>query len=98
MIYAGCGHFGIFPIRAIRCNARGPQVNQPDLFPRATIDTDSAPGAWLDALRFPCSYRTILLSPLEALDARLALRKAARLEHNPHRRGHITRKINAGAK
>jgi hypothetical protein len=64
------------------------------------IDTESAPGAWARELVSPCSYRTVLDDRLtqlgRELDARLALRKAARLEPNPHRRGHITRGINGG--
>ena len=37
------------------------------------------------------------LTHLQAeIDARLAQRKAARLEANPHKRGHLTRQINRG--
>ena len=42
-------------------------------------------------------WRTIRDMHNAARDRRLALRKAARQEANPWKRGHITRKINAGA-
>lgn len=63
---------------------------------RKVIDTESDPGAWAEALRyvqFPVSEYGFA----EQLERRLAARKAARLEPNPHKRGHITRAINAGA-
>lgn len=59
--------------------------------------------AWLTAylarprLNAARDRRQALIREERKLDARLALRKAARLEPNAHRRGHITRAINAGA-
>jgi len=64
---------------------------------RKVIDTESDPGAWAEALRyvqFPVRDHDSLA---EQSMRRLALRKAARREKNPHKRGHITRAINAGA-
>lgn len=52
--------------------------------------------AWLTAFLARDS-RQRLIAEERRLDARLALRKAARLEPDPHKRGHITRAINAGA-
>lgn len=57
------------------------------------IDTQSDAGSWAEALQ----YVQFPVREYYDLDARLALRKAARLEKNPHKRGHITRAINAGA-
>lgn len=59
----------------------------------SVIDTQSDAGSWAEALQ----YVQFPVSEYYDLDARLALRKAARLEKNPHKRGHITRAINAGA-
>ena len=59
------------------------------------IDTDSAPGSW-QAVLDSGAHSIRVVSDYD-LDARLALRKAARLEPNPWKRGHIIRKLNAGA-
>ena len=59
------------------------------------IDTDSAPGSWAFALEHG-AHSIRVVSDYD-LDARLALRKAARQETDPHKRGWITRAINAGA-
>lgn len=58
----------------------------------------SPPGSWAAILPY-CTLITVREDDsLERdLNRRLALRKAARLEKNPHKRGHITRAINAGA-
>lgn len=59
------------------------------------IDTDSAPGSW-QAVLDSGAHSIRVVSDYD-LDARLALRKAARLEPDPHKRGWLTRAINAGA-
>ncbi len=59
------------------------------------IDTDSAPGSWRAVL--DGGAHSIRVVSDYDLDARLALRKAARLEPDPHKRGWLTRAINAGA-
>lgn len=59
------------------------------------IDTDSAPGSW-QAVLDSGAHSIRVVSDYD-LDARLALRKAARREKDPHKRGWLTRAINAGA-
>jgi hypothetical protein len=59
------------------------------------IDTDSAPGSW-QAVLDSGAHSIRVVSDYD-LDARLALRKAARQETDPWKRGHIIRKLNAGA-
>lgn len=58
----------------------------------------SEPGTWAAILPY-CTMITVREDDsLERdLDRRLALRKAARLERNPHKRGWITRGLNASA-
>ena len=58
----------------------------------------SPPGSWAAILPY-CTMITVREDDsLERdLDRRLALRKAARLERNPHKRGWITRAINRSA-
>ena len=57
----------------------------------------SDPGSWADALQY-AQFPVVEYDTFERdLDRRLALRKAARQEANPWKRGHITRKLNAGA-
>ena len=57
--------------------------------------------AWLtaflarDRLNAARDRRQALIGFERELDRRLALRRAARLERNPHKRGWITRGINA---
>lgn len=55
----------------------------------------SPPGSWAAILPY-CTLITVREDDsLERdLDRRLALRKAARRERNPHKRGHLTRAIN----
>lgn len=61
------------------------------------IDTTSDAGAWADALQY-AQFPVVEYDTFERdLDRRLAARRAARQESNPHRRGWITRAINAGA-
>lgn len=56
----------------------------------------SDPGAWADALQY-AQFPVVEYDTFERdLDRRLALRRAARQEPNPHKRGWITRAINAG--
>lgn len=65
--------------------------------PRPTCIDRSDPGAWAEALQY-AQFPVVEYDTFERdLDRRLAARKAARQESNPHKRGHITRKINAGA-
>ena len=54
---------------------------------------------WLTRNRFNAARdrRQAAVRMDRELDQRLALRKAARLEPDPWKRGHITRRLNAGA-
>lgn len=58
----------------------------------------SPPGSWAAILPY-CTLITVREDDsLERdLNRRLALRKAARQESNPHKRGHLTRAINRSA-
>lgn len=65
------------------------------------IDTASPIGSWQAVLDSGAHSITVLPDAHSfeaALNRRLALRKAARLEANPHKRGWITRAINGGAR
>ena len=59
------------------------------------IDYDSPAGSW-QAVLDSGAHSIRVVSDYD-LDARLALRKAARQEPDPHKRGWLTRAINAGA-
>ena len=59
------------------------------------IDYGSPAGAW-QAVLDSGAHSIRVVSDYD-LDARLALRKAARREKDPHKRGWLTRAINAGA-
>lgn len=61
------------------------------------VDRSDA-GSWAAILPY-CTQITVREddSMERDLDRRLALRKAARLERNPHKRGHLTRAINRSA-
>ena len=72
-------------------------MHQLTLFTPACIDYDSPPGSSAFTLALGAHSIRVLLDPADALNLRLALRKAARLEPDPHRRGHITRAINRSA-
>ena len=60
------------------------------------IDDSSDAGSWAFALEHGAHSIRVVSDIEQRLDARLALRKAARLEPDPWKRGHITRAINAG--
>ncbi len=56
----------------------------------------SPPGSWASILPYCTQIRVVDEYEVE-LDRRLKARRAARLEQNPHKRGHITRRINQEA-